>query len=170
MNWFDMEWYNYVGLTTLLNWHLCFIISWIYVLWLWHISGDIKFEGWVRWRFFIPIARFRLISTKSWYAKLWAKFYGFGGLLLIMIHRDEAGEDDDEFVEETIVHEVRHVFQVLILGTMFWILFGIIFIIIKVFTKKNPYYNHPFEIDARAATQRWIDRGRPKIFTFGKRN
>lgn len=86
-----------------------------------------------------------------------------------MIHRDEPGTFDDEYVEKTIVHELRHVLQMLVSGTMFWVLFGLIWLFIKVFTKRKPYYDHPAEIDARRAATNWENKGRPRIYNFGKR-
>lgn len=164
----EIPWFDYVGWAISANWYLFALGSWLYVLWLWKISGDIKFEGWVRWRFIIPVARFRLISKKSWYAQLWQKFYGVG-LFLAMIHRDEVGEYDDEHVEKTIVHEMRHVFIFLIGGLLSLVLYGLIFLALKLFTSKDPYWNHPYEVDARKTADRWEAQGRPRIFTFGER-
>lgn len=166
----NLLWYDYIGIGLILNWGVCIAISWLYVLWLLLISKDIKFEGWITVFRFIPVARFRLISRKSWYAKLWDKFYGFGGLFLAMIHRDEPGEFDNSYVEKTIVHELRHVFQVLALGTLFWITFGIFWICIKLFTNKHPYIDNPYEIDARKYANEWVMMGCLKIYNFGDRN
>jgi len=164
----NTPWFDYVGWAISANWYLPLIITWIYLLWLWKVSGDIKFEGWVRWRFIVPIARFRLISTKSWYAKLWKRFYGFG-LFLAIIHRDEKGIYDDAWVEKTIVHEIRHVSVALILGLLMWISYGLIFLTLKIFTNKDAYRDNPYEIDARKAADRWEGKGRPRIYTFGER-
>jgi len=161
-------WYEYVGWGIVINWHVCLLISWIYILWLWLVSHDIKFEGWVRWRFIIPVARFRLISTKSWYAKLWQKFYGFA-LLLAMIHRDEKGTFDDAWVEKTIVHEMRHVLITLIGGLLSWIAYGLHFAFLAIFTDRDPYKDNWFERDARRSADAWEAKGRPRIFTFGER-
>lgn len=162
-----IPWYEFIGWSIVINWHLCYFISWIYILWLWLVSDDIKFEGWIYWKF-IPVARFRLISTKSWYAKLWQKFYGFA-LFLIIIHRDEKGKFDDAWVEKTIVHEMRHVFITLIGGLLSWIAYGLNFIFLAIFTKRNPYKDNWFERDACRSADTWEAEGRPKIFTFGKR-
>lgn len=151
------------------NWGGCLVISWIYVLWLWLISKDIKFEGWVIWRKIVPIARFRLISTKSWYAKLWKKWYGFA-MMLAMIHRDEKGPEDDLAVERVIVHETHHVVaQILPMGVLFWIVYLAHSWILSLFTDLNSYRNNIFEVRANAATLRWMRKGRPKVLNFGTR-
>lgn len=149
------------------NWLLAWIISWLYVGWLWGISKDVKFEGWIRLWGWLPIARFRLISTKSWYAKIWLNFYGFA-MMLIMIHRDEKGQWDDRFVEQTIVHEARHCVQMMWLGTIFWLVYGADMLRMKIMGK-HPYRDCVFERDARAAETRWENSGRPPKFTFGAR-
>lgn len=148
--------FNYVG-----GYIIFGTISWAYTLWLWLLSKDISFEGWVFWRGFIPIARFRLISKKSWFAKAWANWYGHA-LLGVIIHRDEQGTFDDNHVEKTIIHELRHNQQQLILGFMFYILYGIDYLL-------HGYYDVWFEKDARAAEEVWVSQGRPKKFNFGKR-
>jgi len=152
-------WYLLIGVAS--NWIGCYILCSIYCLWLRFISHDVTFEGWIYWRGFIPIARWRLISKKSWFAKLWDKFYGHG-LFGHIIHRDEPGSRDDEFVEETIVHEIRHSIQQLILGCIFFIMYAINYLI-------TGYHKVWFEKDARDATARWVNNGRPRIFSFGKR-
>jgi hypothetical protein len=132
------------------------------------VSGDIVFEGWIIWRRVLPIARFRLVSTKSWYAKLWNKFYGFA-LFLAMIHRDTKGPYDDEFVEKTIVHESRHVLITVIFGLSSWLAYGLNFVYLMLFTNKDPYMDNWFEKDARRIADKWETKGRPRIYAFGER-
>jgi hypothetical protein len=79
-----------------------------------------------------------------------------------MIHKDEKGKFDDGLVEEIIIHELRHHVQQFILGLMFYIIYAVDFMI-------HGYFNVWFEKDARAATNKWIRAGRPRIFNFGKR-
>jgi hypothetical protein len=151
-----------------LNWTMPWIISWIYVGWLWKVSGDVSFEGWIYFWKVIPVARFRLISKKSWYAKMWKQWYGFA-LMLVMIHRDEKGKQDDEFAEEVIVHELRHNKQCLVLGLLHWILYGLDNVRLRIFTKKDAYADNWFERDAEKAARNWIYNGRPKVYGLGKR-
>ena len=155
-------------LCVLANWAGMILISWVYLGWLWKVSGDVKFEGWVFWRGWLPIARFRLISTKSWYAKLWNKWYGFS-FGFTMIHRDVKGTRDDLWVEKTIVHEARHAFQQLALGMIQWLAYALDNLRIRIFTKLDPYKDNWFECDARRAADKWEAAGRPRIYSFGER-
>ena len=152
----EMAWYWQVLIAAGINWIGCYILCSLYCLWLRFISHDVTFEGWIIWRGFFPIARWRLISKKSWFARMWDRFYGHG-LLGHIIHRDEPGKQDDKFVEITIVHEVRHTVQQLILGSIFYIIYGIDFLF-------NGYQNVWFEKDARNAAEKWVKKGRPRIF------
>jgi len=153
----------------LINWGGCLVVSWAYVLWLWLVSKDVKIEGWVIWRRMVPIARFRLVSTKSWYAKAWQNWYGFA-LLFAMIHRDEKGMKDDKGVEEVIVHETHHVVsQILPLGMMFWVLYLAHSMYLATMTTRHPYQNNIFEVAAYRAARVWVNNGRPKILNFGPR-
>lgn len=163
-----MSLWVYITLAILINWNLCLVLSWSYVLWLWLVSGDVYLEGWIKWKFPIPTARFRLISTKSWYAKAWSKFYGFA-LFLAIIHRDQKGQWDDEWVQKTIVHEMRHVKITVWFGLLSWIAYGLHFVFLKLFTSKDPYHDNWFEIDARRAADMWEQNGRPPIYNFGER-
>lgn len=149
-------------------WVLPFTISMIYGLWLWKVSHDITYEGYILWRGVFPAFRFRLISQKSWYARAWARWYGCA-LFMLIIHKDEKGEHDDRMVEKVIVHEMRHVAQEFVLGILQWILYGLHYAYLAIFTDKNPYRENWFERDARAATARWVLKGRPRIFNFGRR-
>ena len=162
------EWLWWIGIGVLINWGAMVIVSWAYVGWLWKVSGDVTFEGLIYWHGWLPIGRFRLISTKSWYAKLWAGWYGFS-LGFNMIHRDVRGTRDDFFVEETIVHEARHAFQQLALGVLLWVIYGLDNLRIRLFTDGDPYWDCWAERDARAATERWVEKGRPRIYDFGER-
>jgi hypothetical protein len=149
-----------------LNWGGFYLVSWGYAAWLWRVSRDIRLEGWGWWGP-LPVARFRLISRKSWYGRLWRRFYG-AALLGVMIVRDERGAHDDVFVDSTLVHEMRHVQQAAVLGAlqpllycahMLW-LWG---------RRQDPYRDNWFERDARAAELRWELAGRPRLPWFGER-
>ncbi|KKM97705.1 hypothetical protein LCGC14_1165230 [marine sediment metagenome] len=147
------------------NWIGSLLLTWLYVGTL-LLTKDVSFEGWIFWRGWYPIARFRLISKHSWFAKIWSKFYGHA-LFGAIIHRDEEGPWDDLFVVDTIVHELRHCFQQL-LGLVFYLLYGLDYVRL-VAMGKDGYYNNWFERDARQAVRNWVDAGRPKRFKFGKR-
>lgn len=149
------------------NWLVPLVVTWLYVGWLWLLSGDIKLVGWVLWAKAIPVARFRLISRRSWYAQAWQGWYGFA-MMLAIIHRDEKGSLDDDQVEVTIVHEMRHIAQIMVLGLLHWILYAAHTGYLMARGKPPHAYNW-FENDARAAAARWIEKGRPRTYKFGKR-
>ena len=161
-----MDWYLWALIGFAINWVGMFAFSWAYCgILLW--AGDLRLEGWVKWRGWFPVARFRLISTKSWFARAWQNWYGHA-LLGCMIHRDEKGEFDNEFVEEVIVHELRHNVQQLILGLVFYLAYGVASLVALI-RGKNGYLDNWFEVDARAAASAWVNAGRKRIFNFGKR-
>ena len=149
-------------------WGVPFVISWGYLLWLAHLSHDITFEGILWWRGFIPVARYRLISRRSWYGQMWERWRGCG-LFLAMIVKDNEGTHDDQAVEDTIVHELRHVVQVLLFGILQPLSYLGHYGYLKAFTSLDPYFANVWERDARASAQRWIDRGRPSIYNLGTR-
>ena len=164
-----MEWYWWVLVAISINWLGAWLVSWLYCGWLWLLSKDVKFEGWLFWKGWFPVARFRLISKKSWYAQLWQNWYGYA-MFGVMIHRDNKGEQDDAFVEQTIIHELRHNTQMLVIGMYHWLAYAAENLRIRLFTDKDPYWDNWFEKDARAATQRWIAAGRPPRYRLGKRH
>ena len=158
-----------IGFVVVMNWFMPLVISYAYAWWLWLVSKDVKFEGWIFVWGWLPIARYRLISTKSWYARAWQKWYGFA-MMGLMIHRDEKGARDDALVEEVIVHELRHcVNQIIMLGMLQWFLYALDHLRLRFFTDKDPYWDNWFERDARKAAERWIAKGRPRKFNFGVR-
>ena len=149
------------------NWLVPLVVTWIYVLWLWCISGDIKLEGWVLWAKVVPVARFRLISRRSWYARAWQGWYGFA-MMLVIIHRDEKGALDDACVEKTIVHEMRHITQIMCLGLLHWVLYGAHTGYLMA-SGNPPHAFNWFECDARVYANRWDSAGRPRKYRFGRR-
>lgn len=149
-----------------INWLGCLAFSWLYCGVL-VLTGDIRLEGWVWWRHLFPVARFRLVSRKSWFARAWARWYGHA-LLGCLIHRDEKGDFDDAYIEEVIVHELRHCVQQLVFGLTFYLLYGLHFVLLSA-RRKNGYRDNWFERDARAAAFRWVEQGRQYIFDFGER-
>jgi hypothetical protein len=140
-----------------INWIAPFILSWAYALWLWKFSHDMEFKGWIRVGGIFPVAKFRLISKKSWYAKLWQDWYGMG-FMGIVLYRDEPGIYDDAFVKMTLIHEPRHCLQGYILGLLFWILYVVDLLLIYFFIPaRHPYLDNWFERDARRVSGDQVD-------------
>jgi len=151
-----MNWWQILLVVLAANWLIPGVLCWGYVLWLWKISHDIKFMGWKKVSF-IPIAAWKLISKKSWYAKLWNAWKGTG-LFMNIIYEDDPGTRDDAFVLKTIIHETRHSWQWVVLGGSFVIVyFGDCGFIYLFQQNKHPYLDNILERDARRAAKERVD-------------
>lgn len=70
--------------------------------------------------------------------------------------------------ETTITHEERHVLQQMVFGVFQPILYGIFVVVIYLFIRnKHPYYDNPFERDARKSAGQQVDI--PKSWWRGDR-
>lgn len=134
------------------NWAGALALSWLYCG-LWWVTGDLRFCGWLFWRGWFPVARFRVVSHDSWFYRAWDRFYGLS-LLFCIIHRDEPGPHDSLQVQETIIHEMRHVSQQLVCGVAFSVWYG-------VDVGINGYWGCWAERDARRHVMLWVQAGRP---------
>jgi len=161
------DWYDWVAWAVLWNWAGMLFISWLYVGTL-LLTRDLKLVGWLYLWGWLPVVRFLLVADSSWYANLWRNLYG-ASLALTIIHRDELGPKDDDHVDQTIVHEIRHTHQQLWLGMLQWVAYGLHFAWLGLFTSANPYWSNWFEVDARWYAWRWNVTGRPKLFNLGPR-
>jgi len=137
------------------------ILVWsFYILPLW-VAGDIELVD-SEW----PIAKFKLVSKSSWYARLWKNWWGYSGPCAY-IYKDEdyiqweaSIELDKEWlvaaVRRTELHEVRHCFQQLVFGPLHYPLYllmsALIWLYAAPFNKNlHAYLDNPFEKDARKA-------------------
>ena len=158
---------THVLIAIAINWPGCWLASWLYVGLL-QATGDVTFEGWVFWRGWFPVGRFRQISKKSWFGRAWQRFYGHS-MLGTLIHRDDPGAWDDDYVEKTIVHELSgHQVWQLALGLMFYLLYGF-FSLVAVLKGGLAYEDNWLEAYARNVADRWVEQGRPRVFNFGRR-
>lgn len=133
-----MDWYWWLLIAIGINWVGSYVISWLYAGWLWLITKNIKFEKWVG-----PVAVFRLIQKKdSWFTRAWRMFTGHSLLGVIILNSKR---------EEVLVHELRHNAQQAILGLIWYMIYGVDYLI-------NGYYNIWFEKDARRAERNWKKR------------
>jgi hypothetical protein len=116
------------------------ITVWIlYVLPLW-ASGQIKYDGVLDFL----IVKFVLVNKSNWYCRLWKNFAGWSGPCVV-IYRTYYKCN----TPKTLIHEYRHCQQQFIFGPTHYPLYALIFLGIWAFTIKDPYKDHPFEIDAR---------------------
>jgi len=143
-----------------INWGLPLIACWTYVLWLRFVTNDVAFVGWERvW--FLPVARWKLVSKYSWYAKAWQDWYGVG-MFMNIIHRDEDSTDDDVYVQETVTHELRHCLQWFIglLQPILYVGHFLYLLIVESLKKeptRHPYLDNWFERDARKSAGQLVD-------------
>jgi hypothetical protein len=116
------------------------IVIWtLYVLPLW-ITGQIKYEGALDFL----IAKFVLIDRGNWYSRAWKNWGGWSGPCVVVYRKfDERG------TQLILKHEYRHCQQQFVFGALHYPLYGLMFLVYLAFTNKNPYYDNPFEVDAR---------------------
>lgn len=119
------------------------VCSLIYLVVL--LRKDIKFACFDRWY----IARFRLISTESRYARAWKGWYGCG-LWGYMITNDASPEG--------VRHEARHSWWWLIAGGYYGLAYGADWLRLKLFTDKDAYLDNWAERDARAYASRPLQK------------
>jgi hypothetical protein len=116
------------------------IVVWtLYVLPLW-ITGQIMFDGALDFL----VAKFVLIDRGNWYSRVWSKWGGWSGPCVI-IYNGAISLD----VKRIWRHELRHCMQQFVFGPTHYPLYGAIFLAYWAFTAKDPYYDNPFEVDAR---------------------
>lgn len=156
------------GLAVLINWGVPIVGSALFFGWLRYVSGDVVFEEriWLFGR--IPVIVLRLVSTRSWYAKRWKRYYGQAGFLVFIFRRDHVGDHLRE--QATYVHEMRHVQLLFVMGSLMWILYGVHYLFLLTCTLDDPYVCNWFEMDARRAVDRWIKKGSLPLFEMSHRS
>ena len=118
-------------------------------------TGDFKRVGTITY-LGLPVNVWRQVSRKSWYARKWERYFGCG-LAFNIILRYDPGAVSEEVLDEGAVHELRHHWQNIILGALWFLLYG-------AFTVIFGYYKNPFEVDARNKVAKWIRKGRRPCF------
>jgi len=123
------------------------ILVWIFYIFpliLFRQIRFVKFED-----SFFPV--FQLINNDSWYTRAWRDWAGWSGPWVIIV-KDLPKEDSAEYKRwlRTLLHELRHCIQQLILGPLFYIIYILDSIFIWIFIKsKHAYLDNVFERDAR---------------------
>lgn len=91
-------------------------------------------------------------KSPRWLTRAWTGWAGHAIGNVVVMTRDPK-ED-----ASTLVHEKKHVNQCMRLGIFQPIMYGLIMLAIKLgCTDSDPYYDNPFEIDARRHTGQLID-------------
>jgi len=99
-------------------------------------------------------------KSPDWLNGLWRKWAGHAiGNVIVL-------KDSPVDKETTLIHEKRHVLQCMRLGIFQPIVYGASMLAIKIgCPDSDPYYDCPFEIDARRASGQLID----VVGTIGKK-
>ena len=114
------------------------------------------FSGWdgVAWRWDYKTRSGPYLRT--WFDRFvdekWRRWAGstLGNIIVIKVYKGQR--------DTTVVHEHEHVKQVMRLGVFQPILYGVFWVLAKLFLDNtDPYYDCPFEIDARRAANQLID-------------
>ena len=138
------------------------IICWLFYILPLYIVDDIEFKKWESF----GVAVWTLESKKSWHTKLWRDFWGWYGPCNIIMRtaRHIINEDAHDYwsahlrneieieIRRALIHNLRHHFQACICGPLFYLIYGIIYVVMKI-AGKNAYRDHPFEKDARNAEE-----------------
>lgn len=91
-------------------------------------------------------------KAPQWLLNLWKGWAGHAVGNVIVLSRDEYATGN------TLVHEQKHVDQVMRLGIFQPIVYAINLLAIKIgCVGSDPYFSNPFEIDARRAAGQLID-------------
>lgn len=115
-------------------------IIWLfYILPLW-VLGQTKHDGTLDFL----IAKFVLVDRGNWYSRAWKNWAGWSGPCVVIYRKF-----DPSIAQQILKHEYRHCMQQFVFGAFHYPLYVVLYIMLWAFTNKNPYYDNPFEIDAR---------------------
>lgn len=83
-------------------------------------------------------------EKNNWYSKQWEMWAGWSGPNVIIYKKF-----NKEIVNNILNHEYRHCMQQLVFGPLHYPLYVFMMIFIYIFSNKHPYFDNPFEVDAR---------------------
>lgn len=97
----------------------------------------------------------QLVPDKSptWLDKMWLRWGGHAIGNVVVVKVDITSDRG----KITLRHEQEHVRQCMTLGIFQPILYGLAYIALKFCKNAHPYYDNPFEIDARRAAGQVVD-------------
>lgn len=130
------------------NWFGAFVFTWLYVGALWLL-------GWVAFARRRGLAVVFVLAPEraaDWYLRAWTRWNGWAGMTAVIVR----ALPDAEQAEQNVRHELRHTKQFLVFGLSHLLLYGIFSLTILALAKlkltaRHPYYDNPFERDARNA-------------------
>jgi hypothetical protein len=110
--------------------------------------------GWYRWYGIEGDALVWMVTGRepAWLTKLWGKFSGQAiGNVVVLKH-------DPSTMPWLLVHEQKHVDQVMRLGVFQPIVYAICYLAVWLGCPgSDAYFSHPFEVDARRAAGQIVD-------------
>lgn len=119
-------------------------------------AGMFGLIGWYKWHGIVGDAlvwKVNEASSPAWLLSLWKKWGGHTIGNVIVVKQKQVDEKSS-----LMTHELRHVEQCMRLGIFQPIVYGISMLALKLGCPgSDPYYDCPFEIDARRAAGQPID-------------
>jgi hypothetical protein len=131
------------------------LLVWLlYVGPLWAL-GYTELEAVDRW-----VARFRLCAPDSYYERvLWRRWRGWSGPCCLLYRPYEVRTPENVAREQQVLrHERRHCDQQFVFGVLAYPLYALASVWVYLFQPdRHPYYDNPFERDARRAAGEQVD-------------
>lgn len=92
-------------------------------------------------------------KSPDWLKKRWQRWSGhtIGNIVVLRY------APDTDRGRVTLRHEQEHVHQCMVLGVFQPVLYGITYVALKCCRHAHPYYDNPFEVDARRAAGQVVD-------------
>ena len=92
----------------------------------------------------------------GWMTNLWKGWDGHSMGSLVVVRKDPSESDN---AARMLTHELEHTRQANILGVFHPVVYGMVYVSLKLLGDKNvhPYYDNPFEVAARREAKQPID-------------
>ena len=92
-------------------------------------------------------------KSPSWLDKMWLHWGGhcIGNVVVVKV---DVTSDRGKI---TLRHEQEHVYQCMVLGVFQPLIYGLAYVGLRFCRHAHPYYDNPFEIDARRAAGQVVD-------------
>lgn len=98
------------------------------------------------------------VLDKSAPAWMQARWEGWAGVTLGIVVILKSHPNASDSAMRTLNHELVHVHQYMLLGPFFLVLYGLFYLVIRLFLKQcHPRYDSPLEIAARRGAGQYVD-------------
>lgn len=128
-----------------------------YIIPMW-VLGLYQYAGWdeMAWVWHFDLYR-DASPIRLKFRKLWAGWAGFGMGNIAVVKVSDAIKGS-RYLQMTLAHEKEHVRQSMRLGPLFPVIYGLVWLMMKVALRNcSAYLDGPFEIDARRAAGQMVD-------------